>query len=176
VSIRESRKSRAQTSADNRVCQGRQTARTAGDHCNALASGDYVPGFEASASVGVGVPSSTPAEIIDRLNNEINAMLADPKMKVRLADLGGVPLPITPADFAKIVADETEEWGKVIRGQHQGGSKNHLPPTVLRRTLGVREASFPAFALHGRRRRDLIQSPIRYDCLRWRHRPCCRRG
>jgi Tripartite tricarboxylate transporter family receptor len=98
-----------------------QITHTAGDHCNALASGDYVPGFEASASVGVGVPSSTPAEIIDRLNNEINAMLADPKMKVRLADLGGVPLPITPADFAKIVADETEKWGKVIRGQHQGG-------------------------------------------------------
>jgi tripartite-type tricarboxylate transporter receptor subunit TctC len=62
------------------------------------------------------VPRSTPAEIIDRLNNEISAMLADPKMKVRLADLGDVPLPITPADFGRLVADETEKWRKVIRG------------------------------------------------------------
>jgi tripartite-type tricarboxylate transporter receptor subunit TctC len=76
---------------------------------------DYVPGFEASASVGVGVPRSTPVEIIDRLNNEINAMLADPKMKVRLADLGAEVLALSPADFGKLLAEETAKWGKVIR-------------------------------------------------------------
>jgi tripartite-type tricarboxylate transporter receptor subunit TctC len=77
--------------------------------------GDYVPGFEASASVGVGVPRSTPAEIIDRLNNEINTMLADPKMKVRLADLGAEVLALSPTDFGKLLAEETAKWGKVIR-------------------------------------------------------------
>jgi len=75
---------------------------------------DYVPGFEASASVGVGVPRSTPVEIIDRLNNEINAMLADPKMKVRLADLGAEVLALSAADFGKLLAEETAKWGKVI--------------------------------------------------------------
>jgi hypothetical protein len=115
VSIRESRKSRAQTSADNRVCQGRQITHTAGDHCNALASGDYVPGFEASASVGVGVPRSTPTEIIDRLSNEIDAMLVDPETKARLADLGAEVLALSPTDFGKLLAEETAKWGKVIR-------------------------------------------------------------
>jgi tripartite-type tricarboxylate transporter receptor subunit TctC len=77
--------------------------------------GDYVPGFEASASVGVGVPRSTPAEIIDRLSNEIDAMLADPRMKARLADLGAEVLALSPADFGKLLAEETAKWGKVIR-------------------------------------------------------------
>jgi tripartite-type tricarboxylate transporter receptor subunit TctC len=77
--------------------------------------GDFVPGFEASASVGVGVPRSTPAEIIDRLNNEINAMLADSKTKVRLADLGAEVLALSPADFGRLLAEETAKWGKVIR-------------------------------------------------------------
>ena len=64
---------------------------------------------------GVGAPRNTPAEIIDKLNREINAALADPKMKARLADLGGTGLPGSPADFGKLIADETEKWGKVIR-------------------------------------------------------------
>jgi tripartite-type tricarboxylate transporter receptor subunit TctC len=77
--------------------------------------GDYLPGFEASTWFGVGAPRNTPAEIIDKLNKEINAALADPKIRARLADLGGTPLPGTPADFGRLIADETEKWGKVIR-------------------------------------------------------------
>jgi tripartite-type tricarboxylate transporter receptor subunit TctC len=77
--------------------------------------GDFVPGYEASSWHGVGVPKDTPAEIIDKLNTEINAALADPKMKARLADLGGTPLPGSPADFGKFIADETEKWAKVVK-------------------------------------------------------------
>ena len=77
--------------------------------------GDFVPGYEASTWFGVGAPKNTPAEIIDKLNKEINAGLADPKMKARLADLGGTVLAGSPADFGKLIADETEKWGKVIR-------------------------------------------------------------
>ena len=76
---------------------------------------DFVPGYEASAFVGIGGPRNTPAEIIDILNKEINAALADHKIKARLADLGGVALPGSPAEFGKLIADETEKWGKVIR-------------------------------------------------------------
>ena len=76
--------------------------------------GDFVPGYEASAWYGIGAPKNTPAEIIDKLNKEINARLADPKMKARLADLGGTVLPGSPADFGKLIADETEKWGKVV--------------------------------------------------------------
>jgi tripartite-type tricarboxylate transporter receptor subunit TctC len=76
--------------------------------------GDFVPGYEASAVNGIGAPKNTPIEIIDKLK-EINAALADPKMKARLADLGGTVLPGTPADFGKLIAEETEKWGKVIR-------------------------------------------------------------
>jgi len=79
------------------------------------AVGDFVPGFDSSQWYGVGAPKNTPAEIIDKLNREINAALADPNMKVRRADLGGTPLPGTPADFGRRIADETEKWGKVIR-------------------------------------------------------------
>ena len=64
---------------------------------------------------GIGAPKNTPAEIVDKLNKEINAALADPKMKARLADLGGTLLAGSPADFGKLIADETEKWGKVIR-------------------------------------------------------------
>ena len=74
-----------------------------------------MPGYEASAWFGIGAPKNTPAEIIDRLNREINAALADPKIKARLADLGGTALPGSPADFGKLIADETEKWAKVIR-------------------------------------------------------------
>ena len=77
--------------------------------------GEFVPGYEASIALGVGAPKRTPVEIIDKLNREINAALADPKIESRLADLGGTPLAGSPADFARLIADETEKWGKVIR-------------------------------------------------------------
>jgi tripartite-type tricarboxylate transporter receptor subunit TctC len=77
--------------------------------------GDFVPGYEASGWYGIGAPKNTPAEIVDRLHAEINAALADPKMKARFADLGGTVLPGSPADFVKLIAEETEKWGKVIR-------------------------------------------------------------
>ena len=75
-----------------------------------------MPGYEASAWFGIGAPKNTPAEIVDKLNKEINAGLADPKIKARLADLGGTAAAAgSPADFGKLIADETEKWGKVIR-------------------------------------------------------------
>jgi tripartite-type tricarboxylate transporter receptor subunit TctC len=77
--------------------------------------GEFVPGFEASFWTGIGAPKATPAEIVDKLNKEINAGLADPKIKARLADLGGDVLVLSPADFGKYIADETEKWGNVIR-------------------------------------------------------------
>ena len=77
--------------------------------------GDFLPGYEASAWFGVGAPRNTPIDVTDKLNKEINAGLADPKIKVRLADLGATALAGTPADFGKLIADETEKWGKVIR-------------------------------------------------------------
>jgi tripartite-type tricarboxylate transporter receptor subunit TctC len=76
---------------------------------------EFVPGYEASGWFGIGAPKNTPVEIIQTLNREINAGLADPKMKARLADLGGTLLPGSPADFGKFIADETEKWGKVVR-------------------------------------------------------------
>ena len=76
---------------------------------------DFVPGYEASAWYGVGVPKGTPDDIIDKLNKEINAILAEPKAKARLADLGASLLAGSPADFGKLVADETEKWGKVVK-------------------------------------------------------------
>jgi tripartite-type tricarboxylate transporter receptor subunit TctC len=77
--------------------------------------GEFVPGYEASTWFGVGAPKATPAEIVEKLNKEINAGLADSKIKARLADLGGGPLALSPAEFGKLIADETEKWGKVIR-------------------------------------------------------------
>ena len=77
--------------------------------------GDIVPGYEASVRFGVGAPKNTPAAIVDKLNREINAGLADPKMKARLADLGGTVLGGSPAEFGKLIADETEKWAKVIK-------------------------------------------------------------
>jgi tripartite-type tricarboxylate transporter receptor subunit TctC len=77
--------------------------------------GEFVPGYEASGWFGIGAPKATPTEIVDRLNKEINAGLADPKIKERLADLGGTPLVGSPADFGRLIADETEKWGQVIR-------------------------------------------------------------
>jgi tripartite-type tricarboxylate transporter receptor subunit TctC len=76
---------------------------------------DTVPGYEASAFFGMSVPKGTPPEIIDKLNKEINAGLADPKIKARLFDLGGMLIPGTPEDFGKVVAEETDKWAKVIK-------------------------------------------------------------
>ena len=76
---------------------------------------EFMPGFEASDVLGVGAPRGTPPDIVDKLNKEINAALADPKIKARFADLGGTPLALTPAEYGKLLADETEKWGKVIR-------------------------------------------------------------
>ena len=76
---------------------------------------EFFPGYEASQWYGLGVPTNTPAEIVDKLNNEVNAALADPKMKARLADLGGVALPGSPAEFGKLIAEETEKWAKVVK-------------------------------------------------------------
>jgi tripartite-type tricarboxylate transporter receptor subunit TctC len=75
---------------------------------------DFVPGFETSTWFGIGAPRNTPAAIIERLNAEINAALADPKLEARFADLGATALSGSPADFAKLVADETEKWAKVV--------------------------------------------------------------
>ena len=76
---------------------------------------DFVPGYESSAWFGVGAPKNTPAEIIGKLNKEINAALADSKIQARIADLGGSVLPGSPADFGKLIAEETEKWGKVVK-------------------------------------------------------------
>ena len=76
---------------------------------------EFVPGYEASFWYGVGAPKATPAEIVAKLNTEINAGLADSKIKARLADVGGTVLAGSPANFGKLIAEETEKWGKVIR-------------------------------------------------------------
>ena len=76
---------------------------------------EFVPGYEASGFYGLGAPKNTPPEIIDKLNKEIKAGLDDPKLKARLADLGNVPLSMMPSDFGKVIADETEKWGKVVK-------------------------------------------------------------
>jgi tripartite-type tricarboxylate transporter receptor subunit TctC len=77
--------------------------------------GEFVPDYEASVWFGLGAPKGTPAEIIDKLNREINAALADPKIKARIAESGGVALAGSPTDFGKLIADETEKWDKVVR-------------------------------------------------------------
>jgi tripartite-type tricarboxylate transporter receptor subunit TctC len=76
---------------------------------------DYIPGFESSSWQGVGAPANTPPEIVKKLNAEINAALADPAVKARFAALGGTPMPMTPAGFGKLISDETEKWGKVVK-------------------------------------------------------------
>jgi len=77
--------------------------------------GDFVPGYEASGWQGLGAPKDTPPEIIDRLNKEINAILADPEMRARIVSLGATILAGSPADFRKLIAVETEKWGKVVK-------------------------------------------------------------
>jgi len=76
---------------------------------------EFVPGYEASLWHGLGAPKGTPAEIVNKLDKEINAGLADPKMRARLADLSGTVLPGSPTDFGKLIADETEKWAKVVK-------------------------------------------------------------
>ena len=76
---------------------------------------DFVPGYEAFAWQGVAAPKDTPPEIVARLNSELNAALADPKIASRIADLGGVPMPMTPGEFGKLIASEIDKWGKVIK-------------------------------------------------------------
>jgi tripartite-type tricarboxylate transporter receptor subunit TctC len=77
--------------------------------------GEFVPGYEATSWFGIGAPKRTPVEIVDKLNREINAGLIDPKIAQRIADLGGDPMSLSPAEFAKLIVDETEKWAKVIR-------------------------------------------------------------
>jgi tripartite-type tricarboxylate transporter receptor subunit TctC len=77
--------------------------------------GEFLPGYEATAFIGVGAPKSTPPEILDRLNNAINAGLADPKIQARFAELGSVPAPMSRAEFGKFIVEYTEKWGRVIR-------------------------------------------------------------
>jgi tripartite-type tricarboxylate transporter receptor subunit TctC len=77
--------------------------------------GEFIPGYEMSAWYGVGAPKRTPAEVIDKINKEINAGLADSEMKARLAEQGGVAIAGSPVDFGKLIAEETEKWGKVVR-------------------------------------------------------------
>jgi tripartite-type tricarboxylate transporter receptor subunit TctC len=76
---------------------------------------DFLTGYEASGWLGVGAPKGTPTEIINKLNNSINAALTDPKIKASLSELGGEVLALSPADFGKLIAADTEKWGKVIR-------------------------------------------------------------
>jgi tripartite-type tricarboxylate transporter receptor subunit TctC len=77
--------------------------------------GEFAPGYEATQWYGIGAPKNTPAEIIEKLNKEVNAGLADPTLNARLADLGGTPLSGSPVDFGKLIADETDKWAKVIK-------------------------------------------------------------
>ena len=97
----------------------RPLAVTTKTHCEGLPElptvSDFVPGYEASGWYGLVAPKNTPSEIIDKLNKEVNAAFNDPRTKSRLADIGGTMLAGSPADFGKLIADEPEKWGKVIR-------------------------------------------------------------
>ena len=77
--------------------------------------GEFVPGYEAGVWFGVGAPRNTPTDVVDRLSREINAALADPKIKAQLVDMGGMLLAGSPADFGTLIAEETEKWGKVVK-------------------------------------------------------------
>jgi tripartite-type tricarboxylate transporter receptor subunit TctC len=97
----------------------RALAVTAATRSEALpdipAVAEFVPGYEASGWYGIGAPKNTPPDIVEKLNKETNGALVDPKMKARLLDLGGTALALSPADFGKLIADETEKWAKVIK-------------------------------------------------------------
>jgi tripartite-type tricarboxylate transporter receptor subunit TctC len=93
----------------------RQYAIPAESFANMVTIGESVPGYEASVWYGIAAPKGTPPEIVEKLNQAVNAVLADPRLQPRLAELGGQPMPMTPAEFGKLVAAETEKWGKVIK-------------------------------------------------------------
>jgi tripartite-type tricarboxylate transporter receptor subunit TctC len=76
---------------------------------------DFVPGYKADSWLGLGAPKNTPPEVVDKLNKEVNAALADSRIKARLAELGTMVLPGSPAEFGKLIAEDSEKWGKVIR-------------------------------------------------------------
>jgi tripartite-type tricarboxylate transporter receptor subunit TctC len=109
----------SQLIADIRVDKLRALAVTTATRSPTLpdvpAVAEFVPGYEASGWFGIGAPNSTPAKIIDKLNNEVDVALAEPKVKAELADMGAVPMAMTPAEFGKFIAAETEKWGKVVR-------------------------------------------------------------
>ena len=94
--------------------------------------GEFVPGYEASLWQGIGAPKGTPPEIIDRLNKEINAALADSRIKARLADLGSTPFAQSTGDFARLIASDTEKWGKVIRAANIKADYVSCPGRVKR--------------------------------------------
>jgi tripartite-type tricarboxylate transporter receptor subunit TctC len=109
----------SQLIADIRADKLRALAVTTATRSPALpdipAVAEFVPGYEASGWFGIGAPNSTPAKIIDKLNNEVDVALAEPKVKAELADMGAVPMAMTPAEFGKFIAAETEKWDKVVR-------------------------------------------------------------
>ena len=109
------------------------------------AVGEFVPGYEASTWYGVGAPKKTPEEIVQKLNKEINAALADPKLKARLADLGAEPMSMTPAEFAKFVVDETEKWAKVIRATRRTSRPSKADSLTDRRCRTLAPLSFMRF-------------------------------
>ncbi|HWF94398.1 MAG TPA: tripartite tricarboxylate transporter substrate binding protein [Xanthobacteraceae bacterium] len=94
---------------------GVTTATRSGELPDVPSIGEFVPGYEASQWYGIGAPKGTPTEVIERLNRETNAVLADPKMRARLAELGASVLSGSPADFGKLIADETAKWAKVVK-------------------------------------------------------------
>ena len=94
--------------------------------------GDFVPGYEASTWFGIVAPTNTPAEIIEKLNNAINAGLADPKITARLAEMGGILLAGSPSDFGKLIAEETEKWGKVDRSSASIEARMRQPSQMFR--------------------------------------------
>jgi tripartite-type tricarboxylate transporter receptor subunit TctC len=77
--------------------------------------GDFVPGYEASQWYGIAAPKNTPVEVVDKLNREINAALSDPAMRAKFAEIGGEPLAGSPSEFGRLIAEETEKWGKVVK-------------------------------------------------------------
>jgi tripartite-type tricarboxylate transporter receptor subunit TctC len=89
--------------------------------------GEFVPGYEASVWFGVGAPRNTSPDVVDRLSREINAGLADPKIKAQLAEMGGSLLAGSPADFGRLIAEETEKWGKVRASRLTRRSRSHVP-------------------------------------------------
>ena len=121
---------------------------------------DTVPGYEASVFYGVAGPKGIPPEIVDILNKAFNAALADPKIKERIAELGGVPTPMTPAEFGKLLADETEKWGKVVKAANISVEMIRKVETGVRLREARHKSSFwlDASAGEGRSGQDHAQA------------------